>query len=381
MSFLKDNITLIATAAMGLEGLVKQEVKQLGYENIQTENGRVIFEADLNGIARSNIWLRTADRIKLMIGQFSAFSFEELFDQTFDLPWHEWIEEEGFIHVTGKSHKSKLYSVPDCQRIVKKAIVKKIQEKTNRTTALPETGPRYKVELSILKDEVTVSLDTSGAGLHKRGYRLEQVEAPLKETLAAALILLTNWRPDRPLVDPFAGSGTIPIEAALIGQNIAPGFNRSFSAEEWNTLPQQIWDQALEEAEDLANYDQALDIQGSDLDPRAVEMASSNAMEAGLADLIQFKQMRVEDLKPRTEGGYLIGNPPYGDRIGEKEEVEKMYQALGQIMKDHPTWSVYILTSHEQFEKLYGRKATKKRKLFNGFIRTDYYQYFGKKPK
>lgn len=378
---MKDNVTLIATAAMGLEGLVKEEIKQLGYENIQTENGRVIFESDLAGIARTNIWLRTADRIKIMIGQFSAFSFEELFDQTFELPWHEWIEEEGFIHVVGKSHKSKLYSVPDSQRIVKKAIVKKIQERKKIYTALPETDLGTKLEVSILKDQVTLSLDASGAGLHKRGYRIDQVEAPLKETLAAALIQLTNWRPDRTFVDPFAGSGTIPIEAALIGQNIAPGFNRSFAAEEWNTLPQDIWDRALEEAEDLANYDQPLDIHGSDLDPKAIQISKQNALEAGLGDLIQFKQMRVEDFKPRTEGGYLIGNPPYGDRIGEKKDVEKMYQSLGSIMKDYPTWSVYILTSNENFEQLYGKKATKKRKLFNGFIRTDYYQYFGRKPK
>ncbi|MFD2640384.1 THUMP domain-containing class I SAM-dependent RNA methyltransferase [Piscibacillus salipiscarius] len=372
-------IKLIATAAMGLESIVKNEIKQLGYENIQTENGRVMFDADLAGIARSNLWLRTADRVKLLMDEFNAYSFEELFEQTKALPWEEWISKEGFIHVVGKSHKSKLYSVPDCQSIVKKAIVSRLQEAYSLTSRLEETGARYKVEVAILKDKVTLSLDTSGSGLHKRGYRIGQGEAPLKETLAAALIQLTNWTPDDPFVDPFTGSGTIPIEAALIGQNIAPGFNREFQAEEWDSIPSTVWEQALEEAEDLANYDQPLDITGSDISHQSIEIAKHNAMEAGLADLINWKQMQAKDFMPKSEKGYLIGNPPYGERLGEKETVEQIYQDLGHIMSSYPKWSVYIMTSYQDFEKQYGQKATKKRKLFNGFIQTNYYQYFGKK--
>ncbi len=379
METLSQPITLIATAAMGLESIVKNEVKQLGYENIQTDNGRVMYESNILGIARSNLWLRTADRVKLLMGEFYAYSFEELFEQTKALPWEEWISKEGFIHVVGKSHKSKLYSVPDCQSIVKKAIVSRLQEAYSISSRLEETGARYKIEVAILKDQVTLSIDTSGSGLHKRGYRVGQGEAPLKETLAAALIQLTNWTPNDPLVDPFTGSGTIPIEAALIGQNIAPGFNREFSAEEWDVIPSSVWERALEEAEDLANYDQPLDITGSDISHQAVEIAQQNAMEAGLVDLINWKQMRVQDFVPKTEKGYLIGNPPYGERLGEKDTVEEIYKALGSIMSSYPKWSVYIMTSYKEFEKCYGQSATKKRKLFNGFIQTNYYQYFGKK--
>ncbi|GAA0459208.1 class I SAM-dependent RNA methyltransferase [Alkalibacillus silvisoli] len=374
-----NQVTLIATAAMGLEGLVKSEVKDLGYTDIQTENGKIIYKADYLGIARSNMWLRTADRVKVLIGEFNAYSFDELFEQTKAMPFEDWLPEDAFIHVVGKSHKSTLYSVPDCQSIVKKAIVSRLQDQYNIYTRLDESGARYKIEVAILKDKVTLSIDTTGSGLHKRGYRVEQGEAPLKETLAASLVKLTNWTPEKPFVDPFTGSGTIAIEAALIGQNIAPGFNREFSAEEWAFLPQSIWNQALEEAEDLANYDQPLDITGSDISHQAIEMAQNNAMEAGLVDLIKWKQMNVKDFKPKTDVGYLLGNPPYGERLNDRPEVEQLYKALGGIMKDYPKWSVYIMTAHENFENFYGTKASKKRKLFNGFIKTDYYQFFGKK--
>ncbi|WP_188205984.1 THUMP domain-containing class I SAM-dependent RNA methyltransferase [Alkalibacillus aidingensis] len=374
-----NQVTLIATAAMGLEALVRDEVIDLGYTDVTTDNGKVIFNSDISGIARCNLWLRTADRIKLLMKEFPAYTFDELFEQTKALPWEDWLPEDAFIHVVGKSHKSTLYSVPDCQSIVKKAIVSRLQDAYHVHTRLEESGTRYKIEVAIHKDRVTMTIDTTGVGLHKRGYRVSQGEAPLKETLAASLIKLTNWTPDQPFVDPFAGSGTIPIEAALIGQNIAPGFNREFSAEEWDVIPQSIWDRALEEAEDLANYDQPLDITGTDISHQAVEMATENAMEAGLADLITWKQMQVKDFKPKTDSGYLVGNPPYGERLSEKEEVESIYRSLGEIMKDYPQWSVYIMTSHPGFEKLYGKKASKKRKLFNGFIRTDYYQFFGKK--
>ncbi|MBO8154999.1 MAG: class I SAM-dependent RNA methyltransferase [Bacillaceae bacterium] len=371
--------TLIATAAMGLESVVANEVRNLGFDNVQVENSRVIYQSDASGIPRSNLWLRSADRVKLLIGEFEATTFEELYEQTRSLPWEEYIPENGEIPVIGKSVKSQLFSVRDCQAITKKAIVDRLMQKYGIATKLPENGPVYKVEVALLKDRVTLTIDTSGQGLHKRGYRIKQGEAPLKETLAAALIQLTNWHPDYPLVDPFTGSGTIPIEAALIGQNIAPGFNRDFVSEEWSIIPKKAWEEAVVEAEDLANYDQELNISGFDIDHRMIETAKENSMEAGLADLINWKQMQAADFHPKEPNGYLVGNPPYGERIGERNKVEQLYKDLGKNMSQHPDWSVYILTSYKKFEKLYGQKATKKRKLFNGFIRTDYYQYFGKK--
>lgn len=372
-------VTLIATAAMGLEAIVGKEVKALGYEDIQVENGRVVFTADVSAIPRANLWLRTADRVKLLVGKFKATTFDELFENTKALPWEQFISEDGEFPVVGKSVKSKLYSVPDCQSIVKKAIVERLKQKYGIASWLQESGAFYRVEIAIHKDEALLTLDTSGSGLHKRGYRVGQGEAPLKETMAAALVQVTNWQPDEPFVDPFCGSGTIAIEAALIGQNIAPGFNREFASEGWDFIPQKVWDDAFQEAEESANYDQPLEITGSDIDPDLIQIAKNNALEAGLGELITWKQMQVSDFKPKVDNGYIVSNPPYGERMNEREEVEEMYRDLGTIMRDYPSWSVYILTSHEGFEKFYGQKATKKRKLFNGFIKTDYYQYFGKK--
>lgn len=372
-------VTLIATAAMGLEAIVGKEVKALGYEDIQVENGRVVFTADVSAIPRANLWLRTADRVKLLVGKFKATTFDELFENTKALPWEKFISEDGEFPVVGKSVKSKLYSVPDCQSIVKKAIVERLKQKYGIASWMQESGAFYRVEIAIHKDEALLTLDTSGSGLHKRGYRVGQGEAPLKETMAAALVQVTNWQPDEPFVDPFCGSGTIAIEAALIGQNIAPGFNREFASEDWGFIPQKVWDDAFQEAEESANYDQPLEITGSDIDPDLIQIAKNNALEAGLGDLITWKQMQVSDFKPKVDNGYIVSNPPYGERMNEREEVEEMYRDLGTIMRDYPSWSVYILTSHEGFEKFYGQKATKKRKLFNGFIKTDYYQYFGKK--
>ena len=371
-------VTLIATAAMGIEAIVNREVKQLGYETT-VENGKVIFNAPIEAIPRCNLWLRTADRLKIVVGQFKATTFDELFEQTKSLPWEEFISEDGEFPVVGKSQKSKLYSVSDSQAIVKKAIVDRLKLKYGVAGKMPETGPLYRVEIALHKDMATLTIDTSGSGLHRRGYRVEQGLAPLKETLAAALVLLTNWRADEPLIDPFCGSGTIPIEAAFIGQNIAPGFNREFASEEWSWIKQKYWDESYIEAEDLANYDQPLNIMGSDIDHRMINQAKTNAMEAGLADLIQFKQMNVKDLVLQKEGGYLISNPPYGERMGKQDDVSDIYHTLGKIMQTDPTWSVYILTAFKPFEKTYGQKATRKRKLFNGFIQTDYYQFFGKR--
>jgi len=371
-------VNLIATSAMGLESVVAKEVKDLGYEDVTVENGRVRYQTDVSGIPRSNLWLRTADRVRLVIGEFQATTFDELFEQTKALPWEKFIPEDGSVPVIGKSVKSTLYSVPDCQSIVKKAIVERMKKMYGLASSrIQETGPMYRVEIALHKDTALLTIDTSGSGLHKRGYRTGQGEAPLKETLAAALVQLTNWKPDFPFVDPFCGSGTIPIEAALIGQNIAPGFNREFVSEEWDMIPYNLWEDAFNEAEEAANYDQPLDITGFDIDGRLLDIAKENAMEAGLGELITWKQMQVKDFRPQSANGYIVGNPPYGERMGDKEQVEQMYKDFGGVMKDCPSWSVYIITSHPNFEKLYGKEATKKRKLFNGFIQTDYYQYFG----
>lgn len=373
-----EGVTLIATTAMGLESIVSTEVKNLGYDT-QVENGKVIFQAPISAIPRANLWLRSADRIKIQVGQFRATTFDDLFESTKALPWENFITEEGSFPVSGKSHKSTLFSVSDCQAIVKKAIAERLKLKYGVAFQMPETSGLYKIEVAIHKDIATLTIDTSGNGLHKRGYRVGQGDAPLKETLAAALVMLTNWKPDYPLIDPFCGSGTILIEAVLIGQNIAPGFNRNFASEEWKLINSDMWDQAFEEAEDLAKYDQALDITGSDVDHNAIQIASKNAEEAGLGDLITWKQMQVRDLYMKQEGGYIIGNPPYGERLGDIPKITPIYQALGKLIKENPSWSMYILTAFKDFEKQVGKKPTKKRKLFNGFIRTDYYQYFGKK--
>lgn len=372
---MQQQVNLIATAAMGLESVVASEVKKLGYE-VAVENGKVQFKAPVSAIPRCNLWLRTADRVRLLVGEFAATTFDELFERTKALPWEDFITEDGKFPVAGKSFKSVLHSVPDCQAIVKKAIAERLKLKYGLATNMPETGAPYKIEIAIHKDTATLTIDTSGTGLHKRGYRVGQGEAPLKETMAAALVKLTNWYPDKPFIDPFCGSGTIPIEAALIGQNIAPGFNREFACEQWEFINQNDWVRAFEEAEDLANYDQKLDITGSDIDHNMVKISKDNATEAGLGDLISWKQMQVKDLFIRKKDGYLVGNPPYGQRIGDKDSIARIYKDLGMVMNSHPSWSVYILTAFEDFEKHYGKKATKKRKLFNGFIRTDYYQYF-----
>jgi len=373
---MSEKITLIATAAMGLEALVAREVKALGYEP-ETENGKVIFQAPISAIPRCNMWLRVADRVKLQVGEFEARSFDELFEKTKALPWERFIPEDGKFPVSGKSVKSELYSVSDCQAIVKKAIVEKLKLKHGMANRMPENGAMHKVEVAILKDKVTLTMDTSGTGLHKRGYRVGQGDAPLKETMAAALVMLTNWKPEAHFIDPFCGSGTIAIEAALIGQNIAPGFNRSFDSENWSWIRNKHWTDAFNEAEDLANYDQKLIISGHDIDHKMIKVASENAIEAGLGDLIDWKQMQVRDLTLHSEGGYIVGNPPYGERLSDKEHVQQIYQDLSGVMKDHQSWNVYVLTAFPEFEQAYGKEATKKRKLFNGFIETNYYQYFG----
>ena len=370
---------LLAVCPMGLEAVVAKEVQELGYETT-VENGRIFFEGDESAIVKCNLWLRTADRIKIVVGQFKATTFDELFEKTKALPWETIVEQDGNFPVQGRSVKSTLFSVPDCQAIVKKAIVERLRRAYQERGWLNETGAKYPVEVSILKDNALLTIDTSGSGLNKRGYRLAQGEAPIKETLAASLIRLANWTGDTPLIDPFCGSGTIAIEACLIAQNIAPGFNRDFVSEKWDMMPDNLYDEMRDEADQQANYDRKLEIYASDIDPEMIDIARRNAEEVGLADIIQFSVKDVNILTIDTEEPLaLIGNPPYGERIGDRDEVEVMYRYIGELMQQHPHLSTYILTSSTEFEHLVNQKATKRRKLFNGYIECTYYQYWGKR--
>ncbi|HDT9058829.1 TPA: class I SAM-dependent RNA methyltransferase [Staphylococcus pseudintermedius] len=370
---------LLAVCPMGLESIVAKEVQDLGYDT-RVENGRIYFEGDASAIVKANLWLRTADRVKLIVGQFEAVTFDSLFEQTKNLPWEQFIPTDGQFPVQGRSLKSKLFSVPDVQAITKKAIVERLKNAHQVSGWLDESGAKYPVEVAILKDKVLLTIDTSGSGLNKRGYRLAQGEAPIKETLAASLGKLANWTGDTPLIDPFCGSGTIAIEACLIAQNIAPGFNRSFISEQWDIIPKGLYDQKRAEADELADYDKEIEIYASDIDPEMVEIAQRNADEVGVGDIIRFEVKDVNTLTINHDGPIgLIGNPPYGERIGDRAEVEEMYRNLGILMQNHPNLSLYIMTSNKEFEYLANRKATKRRKLFNGYIETTYYQYWANK--
>ncbi|ELJ9264527.1 class I SAM-dependent RNA methyltransferase [Staphylococcus pseudintermedius] len=370
---------LLAVCPMGLESIVSKEVQDLGYDT-RVENGRIYFEGDASAIVKANLWLRTADRVKLIVGQFEAVTFDSLFEQTKNLPWEQFIPTDGQFPVQGRSLKSKLFSVPDVQAITKKAIVERLKNAHQVSGWLDESGAKYPVEVAILKDKVLLTIDTSGSGLNKRGYRLAQGEAPIKETLAASLVKLANWTGDTPLIDPFCGSGTIAIEACLIAQNIAPGFNRSFISEQWDIIPKGLYDQKRAEADELADYDKEIEIYASDIDPEMVEIAQRNADEVGVGDIIRFEVKDVNTLTINHDGPIgLIGNPPYGERIGDRAEVEEMYRNLGILMQNHPNLSLYIMTSNKEFEYLVNRKATKRRKLFNGYIETTYYQYWANK--
>ncbi len=372
-------IELIATSTFGLEAVVKREVQDLGYGDITVENGKVNFIADIKAIPKTNLWLRTADRVLLKIGQFKALSFEELFEKTKSLPWEEWITHDAEFTVVGKSVNSKLYSVPDCQSIVKKAVVEKLKTIYD-TEWFQETGPRYTIQVSILKDVATLTIDTSGEGLHKRGYRETALEAPLKETLVAAMIQLSFWNKERSLIDPFCGSGTIPIEAALIGKNIAPGLQRSFASENWPQIGQELWKEERVNALKAINQDVNLKIYASDIDERAIEVAENNAFEAGVDECISFEVRDISKLDISEEYGVIICNPPYGERLGDEKEVIQLYSVMGRKFNRLDTWSKYILTSFEGFEKYYNKKADKKRKLYNGRLKVEYYQYFGPRP-
>ena len=370
---------IIATAASGMEALVGKELRDLGIE-CAVENGKAIFHGDLTTIATANLWLRTADRIKIVVGEFKATTFEELFEKTKALPWEDYLPMDAEFPVAGKSIKSTLFSVSDCQAITKKAIVNRLSEVYHRYNRLPESGARFPLEVALLKDQVTITLDTTGPSLFKRGYRMEKGGAPLKENMAAALVMLTTWNKDRPFYDPVCGSGTICIEAALIGHNIAPGFNREFLCETWDWVSPEIFAAVREEAEQRADYDVKLDILGTDIDFRMIEIAKKNAQEAGLSDSITFKQMQLADFTTDKEYGVLVANHPYGERLGEEEKVRQLYKEMGNVYRPLKTWSKYILTSDLTFEQYYGEKATKKRKLYNGALRTDLFQFWGTRP-
>lgn len=372
-------IDLIATTTFGLEAVVKREIQSLGFENIKTFDGRVEFTGDERAIVKSNLWLRCAGRVWVKVGEFTAETFDSLFEQTKALPWGDWIPEDGKFTVVGKSVKSKLFSVSDCQAIVKKAVVEKMKTKYD-VDWFDETGAEYTIQVGILKDVVTLAIDTSGSGLHKRGYRENAMIAPLKETLASAMVQLSFWRKDRILLDPFCGSGTIPIEAAMLARNIAPGLGRKFACEGWERIDPKIWKEERKAAYQAINYDIVPELYGSDIDEDAIKIAEENAVKAGVDDCITFEVKSCKDIVLPGDYGVLITNPPYGERIGELKEVEDLYRALGAIMKSNPTWSTYLITSMEYFETLFGRKADKKRKLFNGRIKTDYYQFEGPRP-
>ncbi|WP_256760447.1 class I SAM-dependent RNA methyltransferase [Cohnella sp. WQ 127256] len=370
---------LIATTPMGLEAVLSRELKNLGYEDQLVENGRVTFYGTEKDICITNMWLRTAGRILIKMGEFEARTFDELFEGTKALAWPDWIPEDGEFPVDGRSHKSQLSSVPACQGIVKKAIVEKMKQKYN-TEWFQETGARYVAEVTLLNDVATLTLDTTGAGLHKRGYRIDTIQAPLRESLAAAMILLSRWRPERPLYDPFCGSGTILIEAALIGLNIAPGLHRKFNSEDWANMTPEIWEEAREEAFDLMKEDTPMNIVGSDIDGEAIKAALSNVRNAGLMKEIKLNMIPVADIRPEGDYGCIITNPPYGERIGTLSEVDLLTKQLGKAAKQLHNWSHFIITPDKTFETTFGRKADKKRKLFNGQIECTYYQYFGPLP-
>lgn len=372
---------LIATAAAGIEAIVGNELRHLGYE-VQVENGRVRFQGTIEDVLETNLWLRTADRVKVVVGEFYARSFEELFEQTKALPWDEFLPLDANFPVAGKSQKSTLHNVPSVQAIVKKAIVTKLSQVYHRTTRLPETGAVYPLEVAINKDKVLLTLDTSGSSLFKRGYRVAKGGAPLKENMAAALVLLAHWYPEKPFVDPVCGSGTLPIEAALIGHNIAPGFNRDFACESFAWVDPKLAQMVRDKADSQANYDVELDIWGYDIDGKMTEIAKQNALEAGLAASVNFKQMALKDFKTTKEYGVIVANPPYGERLSDQASVRQLYKQMGQVYQPLTTWSKYILTSDLEFETYYGQKASKRRKLYNGSLRTDLFQYWGKrKPR
>ena len=372
---------MIVPCHFGLEAPLKREITELGYEIASVEDGRVTFYGDEEACVRANIFLRTAERVLIKIGSFHAKTFEELFQGTKALPWEEWIPKDGKFWVAkAASVKSALFSPSDIQSVMKKAMVERLRE-TYHINWFTESGESFPLRVFLLKDEVTIGLDTTGESLHKRGYRKLTAKAPIAENLAAALIMLTPWRGDRILVDPFCGSGTIPIEAAMMAANIAPGMNRSFTAENWgHIIGKKNWYEAVDEAAELMQIPADTDIQAYDLDPEMVASARANAKLAGVEGMIHFQQRDIAALSHPKKYGFLITNPPYGERLSEKEQLPALYQTIGERFRALDSWSMYLITSYEDAEKAIGRKADKNRKIYNGMMKTYYYQYLGPKP-
>ena len=376
-----EKMELIAPCHFGLESVLKREVLDLGYEIASVDDGRVSFWGDAQAICDANIFLRTAERVLLKVGAFKAETFEELFDKTRALPWERYIPKNGKFWVTkAASVKSKLFSPSDIQSIMKKAMVERLKEYYGLEW-FPEDGASYPIRVFLMKDVVTIGIDTSGVSLHKRGYHQMKVKAPITETLAAALIMLTPWKKERILVDPFCGSGTFPIEAAMMAANMAPGMNRSFLAEEWdNLIPKKAWYDALDEANDLVDVNVSVDIQGYDIDAEAVKAARQNAKDAGVDHLIHFQERAVKDLRHPKKYGFIITNPPYGERLEEKKNLPELYREFGESFRLLDSWSAYMITSYEDAERYFGRKADKNRKIYNGMLKTYFYQFMGPKP-
>ena len=376
-----DKMEWIAPCHFGLESVLKREIQDLGYEIVQVEDGRVTFAGGMDAVCRGNIFLRTAERILLKVGSFRAETLEELFERTKEIPWEEYIPQDGKFWVTkAASVKSRLFSPSDIQSIMKKAMVERLKTRY-RIQWFPETGSSYPVRVFLMKDVVTVGLDTTGTSLHKRGYRPVAGKAPIAENLAAALIMLTPWKKDRILVDPFCGSGTFPIEAAMMAANIAPGMNRSFTAESWtNLIPKKSWYEAVNEAQDMIDDNIEADIQGYDADGEVLRAARRNAEEAGVSHLIHFQQREVKDLSHPKKYGFIITNPPYGERLEEKETLPRIYKEFGDAFRKLDSWSAYMITSYDDAERYFGKKSDKNRKIYNGMIRTYFYQFSGPKP-
>ena len=372
---------LLVPCHFGLEAVLKREIYDLGYEITRVEDGRVTFEGDEEAICRANIFLRTAERVMIQVGRFKATTFEELFQGIKNLPWEEYIPEDGKFWVKkASSINSKLFSPSDIQSIAKKAMVERMKQKYHKEW-FKEDGAAYPVRIFLLKDEVTVALDTSGDSLHKRGYRTMTSKAPLTETLAASLIMLTPWRKDRILVDPFCGSGTFPIEAAMIAANVAPGMNRDFTAEEWtNLIDRKLWYECVKEAEDMIDTTVKVDIQGYDIDGDVIKAARENAKRAGVEHMIHFQQRAVADLSHPKKYGFIITNPPYGERLEDKADLPELYTQIGQAYQRLDSWSMFLITSYTDTEKYIGRKADKNRKIYNGMLKTYFYQFLGPKP-
>lgn len=370
---------LIAACAFGLEALVKRELLALGYNPNVEQPGRVCFEGDWLAVCRANLWLRTADRVLIEALKFSSPDFGALFDTVKDFDWSQLLPSDAQFPVNGRSRLSQLTSVPAVQRSVKKAMVESLL-RTHGSSHLPESGAIYPIEVALLNDVATITLDTTGASLHKRGYRKLNAEAPLKETLAAALVDLSVWHPDRLLVDPFCGSGTIPIEAAMVGMNIAPGLHREFACDEWSLVPPSIWNDARQEARDVVRRDRQLQIIGSDRDAKVLELARFHAEKAGVKNQIWFEHRDFYELESQVEYGCIVTNPPYGERLEDEDAVRDLYSAIPKVMKHLPTWSLFLITSFPQFEGLIGKEADRRRKLYNGRIECTYYQYLGPRP-